>query len=73
MMMAVMLDSNGRAVRPTISWLDQRVLPQLQRIKDNDFEQAIFEATGTAISPSQTLLPLLWVKENEPDNFGRIR
>ena len=72
MMMAVMLDSNRRAVRPTISWLDQRVLPQLQRIKDNHFEQAIFEATGTAISPSQTLLPLLWVKENEPEIFDRI-
>jgi len=72
MMMAVMLDSKGRAIRPSISWLDQRVLPQLQWIKDNHFEQAIFEATGTAISPSQTLLPILWVKENEPDNFGRI-
>ena len=52
MMMAVMLDGDGRAVRPTISWLDQRVLPQLQRIKDSRFEQALFEATGTAISPS---------------------
>ena len=72
MMMAIMLDSDGRAIRPTISWLDQRTLPQLQWIKDNHFEQAIFEATGTAISPSQTLLPLLWVKENEPENFGRI-
>ena len=72
MMMAIMLDSNGRVIRPTISWLDQRTLPQMQRIKDDYFEQAIFEATGTAISPSQTLLPLLWVKENEPDNFDRI-
>ena len=72
MMMAVMLDGDGRAVRPTISWLDQRVLPQLQWIKDSRFEQAIFEATGTAISPSQTLLPLLWMKENEPDNFNRV-
>ena len=72
MMMAVMLDSNGRAVRPTLSWLDQRVLPQLKWIRDNHFEQAIFEATGTAISPSQTVLPLLWVKEKEPESFGRI-
>jgi xylulokinase len=72
MMMAVMLDSNGRAVRPTLSWLDQRVLPQLKWIRDNHFEQAIFEATGTAISPSQTVLPLLWVKEKESESFGRI-
>lgn len=72
MMMAVMLDRNGCAVRPTISWLDQRVLPQLQWLKDNDFERPIFEATGTALSPSQTLLQILWVKENEPDNFNRI-
>lgn len=72
MMMAVMLDRSGRVVRPTLSWLDQRVLPQLQSIKDNKFEEAIFEATGTAISPSQTPLPLLWVKDNEPENFARI-
>ena len=72
MMMAVMLDRHGRPVRPTLSWLDQRVLPQLQWIKDNQLEQAIFAATGTAISPSQTPLPLLWVKENEPEAFGRI-
>jgi xylulokinase len=70
--MAVILDSHGRPVRPTLSWLDQRVLPQLQWIKDNQLEQAIFEATGTAISPSQTPLPLLWVKENEPEAFSRI-
>jgi len=72
MMMAVMLDSDGRPVRPTLSWLDQRVLPQLNRIKGSELEQALFEATGTAISPSQTILPLLWVKENEPENFRRI-
>ncbi len=72
MMMAVMLDRDGRAVRPTLSWLDQRTLPQLNRIKESPLEQAIFEATGTAISPSQTVLPLLWVKENEPENFRRI-
>jgi xylulokinase len=72
MMMAVMLDRKGSPVRPTISWLDQRVLPQLHRLKEGNFEQAIFEATGTALSPSQTLLPLLWVKENEPKVFSAI-
>ncbi len=72
MMMAVMLDGNGRPVRPTLSWLDQRVLPQLNWIKDNHLDQALFAATGTALSPSQTILPLLWVKENEPGNFARI-
>lgn len=72
MMMAVMLDKTGEPVRPTLSWLDQRVLPQLAWIKDSGFEQAIFAATGTALSPSQTILPLLWVKENEPENFARI-
>jgi xylulokinase len=72
MMMAVMLDRDRRVVRPTLSWLDQRVLPQLNWIRDNHFEPAIFAATGTALSPSQTVLPLLWVKENEPENFRRI-
>ena len=72
MMMAVMLDRHGNVVRPTLSWLDQRVLPQLDWIKQTNLDEAIFEATGTAISPSQTPLPLLWVKEHEPHNFARI-
>lgn len=72
MMMAVMLDREGEIVRPTLSWLDQRVLPQLKWIRDRGFEQAIFATSGTALSPSQTILPLLWVKQNEPDNFARI-
>jgi xylulokinase len=72
MMMAVMLDKDGRPVRPTLSWLDQRVLPQLSRIKGSALEETLYEATGTAISPSQTILPLLWVKDNEPENFARI-
>ena len=72
MMMAVMLDDNGDIVRPTLSWLDQRVLPQVEWIKRNGFDKPMFEATGTALSPSQTVLPLLWVRENEPHNFARI-
>ncbi|MCL4251155.1 MAG: xylulokinase [Anaerolineae bacterium] len=73
MMMAVMLDEQGNPVRPTLSWLDQRVLPQLEWIKRNHYDEPMFAATGTALSPSQTVLPLLWVRENEPENFKRIR
>lgn len=72
MMMAVMLDRGRGVVRPTISWLDQRTLPQMRRIKRGGLEPALFEATGTALSPSQTAVALMWVKENEPDNFRRI-
>ncbi len=72
MMMAVMLDKDGAVIRPTLSWLDQRVLPQLHWLKRNHFDTLLYETTGTALSPSQTILPLLWVRENEPENFRRI-
>ncbi len=72
MMMAVMLDKDRRVVRPTISWLDQRTLPQVRWIQESGLEQTLFDSTGTALSPSQTAVALMWVKENEPDNFRRI-
>jgi xylulokinase len=72
MMMAVMLDRDRVVVRPTISWLDQRTVPQTRRIQESGLEQTLFEATGTALSPSQTAVALMWVQENEPENFRRI-
>lgn len=72
MMMAVMLDYAGVPVRPTISWLDQRVLPQLDWLKRNHLDDLLFESSGTSVSPSQTPLPLLWVKENELEHFNQI-
>lgn len=72
MMMAVMLDADGVPVRPTISWLDQRVLPQLAWLREQHLDEALFQSSGTSVSPSQTPLPLLWVRQNEPENFKRI-
>lgn len=72
MLMAVMLDADGVPVRPTISWLDLRVLPQLDWLRETHLDDALFQASGTSVSPSQTPLPLLWVKANEPENFKRI-
>jgi len=72
MLMAVALDASGRAVRPTLSWLDRRVLPQFESIQKSGIAEELFAATGTAVAPSQTPYPLLWMMQEEPDRFKRI-
>ena len=69
----VMLDRESNAVRPTISWLDTRDLAQLQRLEQDETSEFILERTGNRIAGCHTLPQLLWVKEEEPDNFKRIR
>lgn len=72
MLMPVLLDQYGEVIRPTISWLDLRVLPQLAWLEQSGLAAEMLRTTGTAIAHSQTPLPLLWVKDREPENFQRI-
>lgn len=70
---AVFLDKNLCQVRPAILHLDARSGRQLERMKETLPPELI---RGVLMNPlySGFLVPsLLWVRENEPDNYRRIR
>lgn len=68
----VLVDKNMKAIRNSIIWCDSRAVP---------FGEKAFEALGAEKclshllnSPGNfTLSKLAWVKENEPQNFSRIK
>lgn len=68
----VLLDEQGEVVRPALMWNDTRtadLLPGLREaIRDTQIEY--LSGIVTTGSPAANLL---WVKENEPSNFQRIR
>ncbi len=69
---AVLLDENDTPVRPAIYWTDRRSAPQAEELRQR--HQA--EIAGLSFnSPSSlwTLPQLMWLRENEPEHFGRIR
>ncbi len=69
---AVLLDEAMRVIRPTIIWTDQRSVAQSRYLNENHFD-LIFNTGYQAPTPTWTLPQLLWLKNNEPDNFARIK
>ena len=69
---AILLDEAMRVIRPTIIWTDQRSVAESRYLNDKHFD-LIFNTAYQAPTPTWTLPQLLWLKNNEPENFARIR
>lgn len=68
---AVLLDKNGAIIRPVIMWLDQRSVKETAFLEEHWGEE-IFKIGYQKVAPTWTLPQLLWIKNNEPDNFRKI-
>jgi xylulokinase len=70
---AVMLDASGNVIRPAIIWCDQRTEKQSKELEQSFGLSRIIQLTCNPPLTNFTLTKLLWVRENEPQNFARIR
>ena len=68
----VMCDENMEPIRPAIHWTDSRSRSQATRLRDT-YGELIFEKSFHKPDTIWTLPQILWVKENEPENFKKIR
>lgn len=68
----VLEDENGVVIRPAILWNDQRASAQTQALRDAA-DARILEISGNRANPTWTLPQMLWLKENEPGNFARVK
>src|SRR5690606_2778175 len=68
---AVLLDKNMQVIRPTIMWLDQRSTKEVAFLEEH-WGEDIFRIGYQKVAPTWTLPQLLWIKNNEPDNFRKI-
>lgn len=69
---AVLLDEHRKIVRPAILWTDQRSHTQVARLRENQLS-LIREQTLNTPTTVWTLPQLMWLRENEPDAWGKIR
>lgn len=67
-----LMDGQGRLLYPTIHWSDLRSTPQSERLEAESGED-IFGITYQRPNPSWTLPQLLWLRENEPQVWSRLR
>lgn len=66
-----LMDADGQVIYPTLHWSDLRSIPQAERLSAH--ARRIFELSYSQVNPSWTLTQLLWLKENEPDVWARLR
>ena len=70
---AVMLDEQDRVVRPALIWCDVRTEKQCQELTEKIGADRLIQLTCNPALPNFTLTKFLWVRENEPDNWKRVR
>ncbi len=69
----VCLDSGGAVIRPAILWNDQRSAPQCAALESGTGRARLLRLTGNRALPGFTAPKLLWMRENEPASYARIR
>ncbi len=70
---AVMLDVTDEVVRPALIWCDVRTEKQCQELSEKVGAEALIRLTCNPALPNFTLTKFLWVRENEPENWKRVR
>ncbi|MFN8465046.1 MAG: xylulokinase [Caldilineaceae bacterium] len=69
----VLLDEDGKVLRPAILWNDQRTGPQCDEIRRRLGKQRLIQITGNDALTGFTAPKILWVQQNEPDVWARAR
>ena len=68
----VILDENDRVIRPAILWNDGRSIKECEYLNGVIGMEKLTGYTANIAFAGFTAPKLLWVKENEPDNFSKI-
>jgi xylulokinase len=66
------VDRDLEAIRPCIIWADRRATQICRRVEEEIGTEELFKVTGNVIDPYYGYTKMLWIKENEPGNWGKI-
>jgi len=70
---AVVLDERGVVVRPALIWCDQRTENQVRELSDVFGIDRLIQLTCNPPLTNFTLTKLMWIRENEPENWRKVR
>jgi xylulokinase len=68
-----LLDAEDKVVRPALIWCDQRSQEQVDYVNGKVGRDRVLACTANPVVTGFTLPKLLWVRDNEPGNFERVR
>ena len=69
----VILDENDEVIRPAILWNDGRTQKQVDYLNNEIGKETLSKYTANIAFAGFTAPKILWVKENEPENFKKIK
>ncbi len=69
----VAVDRHGRPIRPGILYgIDTRATAQIRRLNAELGAETIYAQTGQILSSQSAGPKILWLQENEPENFAKV-
>jgi xylulokinase len=69
----VMLDGDGKVLRKSLIWCDQRTALQADEITKRVGHDRLIEITANPAITGFTAAKILWVRSNEPEIYGKCR
>lgn len=70
---SVFLDETDKVIRPALLWCDQRTEKQCEQITEKIGKQRLIELVCNPAVTGFTLPKLLWLRENEPENWAKVK
>lgn len=67
------LDSDMNPVRPCMIWMDRRAQEETEWVLANIDNQELLEITSNGADPYYGYTKILWMKNNEPENWERTK
>lgn len=67
----VMLDKDGKVIRRSIIWCDQRTAKECEEMTEKIGAKRLIEITANPALTGFTASKILWVRNNEPENYAK--
>ncbi|WP_162140273.1 xylulokinase [Haploplasma axanthum] len=68
----VLLDKNDKVIRNALLWNDQRTIKEVEYLNEVIGKERLIKETGNIALTGLTAPKVLWVKNNEEENYKRI-
>jgi xylulokinase len=69
---SVFLDSSDEVIRPALLWNDQRTEKQCEKITEAVGAERLISISGNPALTGFQAPKIVWLRDEEPDNFGRV-
>jgi sugar (pentulose or hexulose) kinase len=66
-------DAEGKPLRPCLIWMDRRATREVAWVMENVGVERVLRITGNYVDSYHGFTKILWIKNNEPEVWKRIR